>query len=556
MSHLLSIFNKSKNIMLINVAGRLVFEQNIYSALGIFMGYLIMIAWTNRLEKSNTSNNRSVLFLAHFITFIKVVTWFSVTIRKNNTAPSGMQTGVILCFILTLEAMKAIEPDYVKAIKMFSFYWSVYLGALCVYYKELMVEQFVLYLSLFILVFQIYKEKYELSNSLTEIFYDFHNDPILIYEDEMSIKANNVFLNLFGSLIKSEKICHHSQMLTQIINPHKIFFEFYKGSNMQRISLLEVIRRQKEMNQKELILRKQSGDKIFMFTFSRLENIHNEKTVWIFKDTTHIHQLQKVKSQIEFRSVIMGCLTHELRTPVNCVISILSSLSDYVQDSDEARKLLTICQGTIEMLRSLTEDFIDFTRFENERGLPIKKELVNIKDFFEGINNIFGFQAEEKDLNFGINIGSNVPQNIVTDPKRLKQVILNLLSNSFKFTQRGKIEVNLYVKKDWVLPNQYFIQEELKQDKDDAFKSLDWKPAMFSNNLDNQIALNMTMRHHVTYEQIQRKCLVIEVMDTGLGIPEKDRQELFTKFATGNNSRGLNTNGLGLGLYLSKEICK
>ena len=44
MSHLLSIFNKSKNIMLINVAGRLVFEQNIYSALGIFMGYLIMIA--------------------------------------------------------------------------------------------------------------------------------------------------------------------------------------------------------------------------------------------------------------------------------------------------------------------------------------------------------------------------------------------------------------------------------------------------------------------------------------------------------------------------------
>ena len=144
----------------------------------------------------------------------------------------------------------------------------------------------------------------------------------------------------------------------------------------------------------------------------------------------------------------MGCLTHELRTPVNCVISILSSLSDYVQDSDEARKLLTICQGTIEMLRSLTEDFIDFTRFENERGLPIKKELVNIKDFFEGINNIFGFQAEEKDLNFGINIGSNVPQNIVTDPKRLKQVILNLLSNSFKFTQRGKIEVNLYVKKD------------------------------------------------------------------------------------------------------------
>jgi len=213
--------------------------------------------------------------------------------------------------------MKAIEPDYMKAIKMFIVYWSSYLIALCLYYRTVMIEQFVMFASLFWLVYEIYKEKYELSNSLTEIFYDFHNDPILIYENETSIKANNVFLSNFRSLIKSEKIHHHSQMLTEIINPDKILFEFYKGTSIQRISLLEVIQRQKEMNQKELILRKQGGDKIFMFTFYRLENIYNNKTVCIFKDTTHIHQLQKVKSQVEFRSVIMGCLTHELRTPVN-----------------------------------------------------------------------------------------------------------------------------------------------------------------------------------------------------------------------------------------------
>ena len=367
MSHLISIFNKSKNIMLIMVLSRIVFEQNVFAALGIFVGYMIMVACTRRLEQSNVSNNRSVLILAHFITIIKVITCISATIRKNKEPPNGLQTGVVIWFILTLEAMKAIEPDYVKAIKMFSLYWGFYLLSLCLYYKALMLEQIVMFLSLFWLVYEIYKEKYELSNSLTEIFYDFHNDPVLIYDNETSIKGNSVFLQYFGKFIKRGKIDHYSQMLTEITNPGKLMFEFYQGGMIQQICLLDVILKQNEINQKELILRKTGGDKIFMFTFYRLENIYNNKTVCIFKDTTHIHQLQKVKSQIEFRSVIMGCLTHELRTPVNWVLSILKSLADYIQDSDEARKLLMICQGTIEMLRSLTEDFIDFTRFENEK---------------------------------------------------------------------------------------------------------------------------------------------------------------------------------------------
>mmetsp|Transcript_32022 Transcript_32022/g.28381 ORF Transcript_32022/g.28381 Transcript_32022/m.28381 type:complete len:126 (+) Transcript_32022:905-1282(+) len=104
---------------------------------------------------------------------------------------------------------------------------------------------------------------------------------------------------------------------------------------------------------------------------------------------------------------------------------------------------MTICQGTIEMLKSLTEDFIDFTRFENNKGLPIQKESVNIDDFLIDIKNIFSFQAEEKGIDFEINISSDLPESISTDPKRLKQVILNLLSNAFKFTQEGKISISL-----------------------------------------------------------------------------------------------------------------
>lgn len=267
MSHLLSIFNKSKNIMLVMVLSRIVFEQNVYAALGIFIGYMIMVACTNRLEQSNISNNQSVLIMAHFITIIKVVTCISATIRKNPEPPSGLQTGVVIWFILTLEAMKAIEPDYVKAIKMFSLYWTFYLASLCLYYQTVMVEQIVTFASLFWLIYEIYKEKYELSNSLTEIFYDFYNDPIVIYEDESSIKANIEFLSYFGKAAKRAEIRHHSQMLTEITNPDDIMLEFHQGNNVERLSLLQIIRRQKEINKKELVLRKEGGDKILMFTF-------------------------------------------------------------------------------------------------------------------------------------------------------------------------------------------------------------------------------------------------------------------------------------------------
>lgn len=202
--------------------------------------------------------------------------------------------------------MKAIEPDYKKACKMFGLYWSFYLISLCLYYQTLMIEQFYMYLCMFWMIYDIYKEKYELSNSLTEIFYDFQNDPILLYEEGKLLKANRSFITHFGYLTKVKDFSHHSQMLQEIENPKKIIFEYTRNEQIEKISLLDIIRNRNEFNEKEIILRRRAGEKIYLFSFYKLENIYNYKYVLAFKDSTHIHQLQKAKNQVEFKSVIMG----------------------------------------------------------------------------------------------------------------------------------------------------------------------------------------------------------------------------------------------------------
>lgn len=320
------------------------------------------------------------------------------------------------------------------------------------------------------------------------------------------------------------------------------------------MSLLDIIRKN-DMKEKEVTMRSKHGDRIYMFTFYQLENVFGKRKICIFKETSHIHQLQQVKSQVEFRSVIMGCLTHELRTPVNCALSILKTLQDCIENNEEASKLLTICLGTIEMLRCLTEDFIDFTRFENQKGLPVKMETFSLQEILHEIENIFEFQAEEKDLIFKVNISNIVPQKIETDPKRLKQVLLNLLSNAFKFTKSGKIEITCDVQKGPASAERKFDT----QNNIDLSKSIVNSELLNPNNLNAKRDLNLT---HNSRTKNQHEIstlhthLQISVIDTGVGMSEKDKKGLFTKFATSKNSKNMNTNGLGLGLYLSKEICR
>ena len=151
---------------------------------------------------------------------------------------------------------------------------------------------------------------------------------------------------------------------------------------------------------------------------------------------------------------------------------------------------------------NLVDDILDMSKFKAQT-FKLNIDKFNLSDLINDINYIFGFQWEEKHLNFIINAHTNVTKNpYFSDLKRIKQVLINLISNSFKFTERGSIKLK--------------ISE---------------------------------------FERHGEVFLKFVVSDTGVGISQQDIPKLFKMFGMLSKHRSkLNKSGTGLGLAISKRI--
>ncbi len=223
-------------------------------------------------------------------------------------------------------------------------------------------------------------------------------------------------------------------------------------------------------------------------------------------------KVKELAMSSKYKSEFLANMSHELRTPLNSMLILSKMLADNADDnltSQQQEFAATIHAAGTDLLE-LINDILDVAKIESGKT-EVEIEELSLTYLAEYVERNFREIAQNKQLEFKIELGKQLPSVIYTDSRRLRQVIRNLLSNAFKFTERGSITFRADVaRKGWS-----FTEEGLN----DA-----------------------------------EMVLAFSVIDTGIGIAPEKQQIIFEAFQQADGTTSRKYGGTGLGLYISREI--
>jgi len=339
-----------------------------------------------------------------------------------------------------------------------------------------------------------------LSKSQQEFAGVFMNSPVaMVYLDEKSniININSRFSELFGYILEEIK--------GRNIDDRMI----YPPDRMEEAK--ELTKKSFKGNFYYETIRKKKDGTLFPVSIS-VSNIKIDGQVKevmaayidITKRKLAEKEIIKAKKEAELanqaKSAFLASMSHEIRTPMNAIIG-MGELMKNTTLNDEQKEYLDMLRISADNLLNVINDVLDISKIESGH-IEIEKIEFDLWELIESIGVTLGIKASQKKLELLCYTNPNVPQYVMGDPTRLRQILINLAGNSLKFTEKGEIAINVKI---------------LKKEND-------------------KVSLHFTVK------------------DTGIGIPKEKQAKIFESFSQVDSSTTRKYGGTGLGLSICKQL--
>ncbi len=237
---------------------------------------------------------------------------------------------------------------------------------------------------------------------------------------------------------------------------------------------------------------------------SALQSAHHREEQNSARLAQMVHDLEHAKDRAEAatqaKSAFLATMSHEIRSPMNAIVGMADLLSE-TPLSEEQVEYVAIFRRAGNNLLNLINDILDLSKVESGQ-LELQEADFDLSEVLTKVIDIVGPRAHQKGLELLVDMGAELEDALIGDPDRLQQVLLNLLTNAVKFTEKGEIALRI------------------------------------SRDPDRQ----------------QPGSLRFSVSDTGIGIPEDKREAIFERFTQADSSITRKYGGSGLGLAISRRL--
>jgi signal transduction histidine kinase/CheY-like chemotaxis protein len=235
-------------------------------------------------------------------------------------------------------------------------------------------------------------------------------------------------------------------------------------------------------------------------------NLEQQKELKKLIDNREINQIYKfltntIREANQAKDLFLANMAHEIRTPLNGIVGFTQLLKS-TPVTDEQEEFITVIENSSDNLLTIVNDILDLSKIKADK-IELENISFNAIEKFESAIESYGARAAEKDIELGVYVDPDIPSELVGDPTKISQIIVNLISNAIKFTgSRGEVDVR--------------IEKLSENEKESTVK--------------------------------------FSIRDTGIGITDDQKKKIFDAFSQADVSTSSKFGGTGLGLAISAKL--